>query len=179
MYVRYARLIAKHFNWNSEHGNIVQECNITWGDSFNPNLKFMKPEIHFDIFCCYYNLGVLYFQKANSLCYEDLGSAKKEAIGFAKRAYYFFYQMRNVFYPGFVSTGFSDTNYPHLEMLESLSLGIIYKCMFDIFKEDEFKHGINKIASLASLAQENFFKAYQIGTQFFMKSSNISNAIKS
>lgn len=23
MYVRYARLIAKHFNWNPEYGNIV------------------------------------------------------------------------------------------------------------------------------------------------------------
>lgn len=38
--------------------------------------------------------------------------------------------------------------------------------------------GINKIASLAALAQENFYKAYQIGVQFFMKSSNISNNIK-
>ena len=44
MYVRYARLIAKHFNWNSDHGNIVQDCNIVWTDSFNPQLKFMKPE---------------------------------------------------------------------------------------------------------------------------------------
>lgn len=179
MYVRYARLIAKHFNWNADYGATVQECNIVWSDSFNPELKFMKPEIHFDIFCCYYNLGILYFQKASTLCSEDLIASKKEAIAFAKRAYYYFYQMRNVYYSGFVNTGFSDTNYPHLEMLESLSLGIVYKCMFDIFKDDEFKLGINKIAVLASLAKENFFKAYQIGTQFFMKSSNISNAIKS
>ena len=47
-----------------------------------------------------------------------------------------------------------------------------------MFKEDEYKLGINKIGSLAALAQENFFKAYQIGVQFFMKSSNISNNIK-
>lgn len=87
--------------------------------------------------------------------------------------------MRTVYYTGFINTGFCDTNYPHLEMLECLSLGIIYKSMFDMFKEDEYKHGINKIASLAVLAQENFYKAYQIGVQFFMKSSNISNNIKS
>lgn len=63
-------------------------------------------------------------------------------------------------------------------MLECLSLGIVYKSMFEMFKEDEYKLGINKIGSLAALAQENFFKAYQIGVQFFMKSSNISNNIK-
>lgn len=38
-------------------------------------------------------------------------------------------------------------------MLECLSLGIIYKSMFEMFKEDEYKHGINKIASLAVQAQ--------------------------
>ena len=42
MYLRYAKLIAKHFNWNSEYGNTVQDCNIVWYDSFNPQLKFMK-----------------------------------------------------------------------------------------------------------------------------------------
>lgn len=57
-------------------------------------------------------------------------NSRKEAIAFAKRSYYFFNQMRTVYYSGFVNTGFSDTNYPHLEMLESLSLGIIYKSMF-------------------------------------------------
>ncbi len=68
MYVRYARLIAKHFNWDSQYGSIVENFNITWCDSFNPQLKFSKPEIHFDIFCCFYNLGVLYFFKASLKC---------------------------------------------------------------------------------------------------------------
>lgn len=68
MYVRYARLIAKHFNWDSQYGSIVENFNITWCDSFNPQLKFSKPEIHFDIFCCFYNLGVLYFYKASLKC---------------------------------------------------------------------------------------------------------------
>lgn len=50
--------------------------------------------------------------------------------------------------------------------------------MFELFKDDEYKIGINKIASLAVLAQDHFYKAYQLGTQFFMKSSNINNSIK-
>lgn len=50
--------------------------------------------------------------------------------------------------------------------------------MYELFKEDEYKHGINKIASLAVLANDNFYKAYQIATQYFMKSSHISNNIK-
>lgn len=130
MYVRYARLISKHFNWNPEYGPTVQDFNVVWHDSFKPQITFMKPEIHFDIFCVYYNLGVLYFYKAASLCMEDLHSARKESITFAKKSQYYFNQMRTVFYPGFVNTGFSDTNYPHLELLECLSEGIIYKNMF-------------------------------------------------
>lgn len=114
MYVRYARLIAKHFNWNPDYGQTVQDFNLVWHDSFNPQITFMKPEIHFDIFCCYYNLGVLYFYKSASLCMEDLPSSKKDSISFAKKSQYFFNQMRTVFYPGFVNTGFTDTNYPHL-----------------------------------------------------------------
>ncbi len=43
MYVRYARLIAKHFNWNPEYGNVVENFNITWSDSFTPQTKFSKP----------------------------------------------------------------------------------------------------------------------------------------
>jgi hypothetical protein len=39
--------------------------------------------------------------------------------------------------------------------------------------------GINNIASIAGLAQKNFFNAYTIGTQFFIKSSNIPASIKS
>lgn len=68
MYVRYSRLIAKHFNWNPEYGNTVENFNLTWSDSFNSQIKFTKPEIHFDIFSCYYNLGILYFFKAQTKC---------------------------------------------------------------------------------------------------------------
>lgn len=134
MYVRYCRLIAKHFNWNPEDGQIVQEFNICWKDSFNPQIRFVKPEIHFDIFCCFYNLGVLNFYKASLRCVEDFLNSRKEAIMFAKRSFYYFNQMRTVYYPGFVNTNFSDTAYSHLEMLESLSLGIVYKSMFEMFK---------------------------------------------
>lgn len=74
------------------------------------------------------------FYKASVKCLEDLLSSKKEAIQFAKRSYYYFNQMRTVYYSGFVNTGFCDTNYPHLEMLECLSLGIVYKSMFEMFK---------------------------------------------
>jgi len=51
--------------------------------------------------------------------------------------------------------------------------------LFNLFKEDEYKLGINNIASIAGLAQKNFFNAYTIGTQFFIKSSNIPASIKS
>ncbi len=44
--------------------------------------------------------------------------------------------MRTHYYAGFVNTGFSDTDYSHLEVLESLSQGIFYKNLFNIFKED-------------------------------------------
>lgn len=56
----------------------------------------------------------MYFYKAASLCMEDLMGARKESMMNAKKAQYYFNQMRTVFYPGFVNTGFSDTNYPHL-----------------------------------------------------------------
>lgn len=51
--------------------------------------------------------------------------------------------------------------------------------MYELFRDDEYKHGINKVASLAVLAHDNFYKGYQIATQYFMKSTHISNAIKS
>lgn len=63
-------------------------------------------------------------------------------------------------------------------MLESLAQGIFYKNLFNIFKEDEYKLGIDKIAALAGLAQKNFYHAYQIATAYFMKSSNIKATIK-
>ena len=42
MYTKFALLIAKHFNWNPDFGPIVQDLNITWMDSFNPDMHFMK-----------------------------------------------------------------------------------------------------------------------------------------
>jgi hypothetical protein len=121
----------------------------------------------------------MYFHKANILCMEDLINSKKESIRAAKIAFYLFNQARTVYYPAFQNTGFSDTNHSNLEMLELLSQGLIYKNLFNIFKEDEFKLGINNIASIAGEAQKKFYNAYQIGVQFFMKSSNISAQLKS
>jgi len=57
-------------------------------------------------------------------------------------------------------------------------LGIFYKNLFNLFKEDEYKLGIDKIASIAGLAQKNFYHAYEIACAYFMKSSNIKPVIK-
>lgn len=43
MYLKYARLISKHFNWNSEYGPTVQDFNVVWHDSFSKQTTFMKP----------------------------------------------------------------------------------------------------------------------------------------
>ena len=47
-----------------------------------------------------------------------------------------------------------------------------------MFKEDEYKLGIAKIASLAGLAQNHFYHAYEVANAYFMKSSNIKAQIK-
>lgn len=86
--------------------------------------------------------------------------------------------MRTYYYSGFVNTGFSDTDYSNLEILESLCLGVFYKNLFNLFKEDEYKLGIDKIASIAGLAQKHFYHAYEIANAYFMKSSNIKPAVK-
>lgn len=54
------------------------------------------------------------FYKASQRCTEEFLNSRKEAIQFAKRSFYYFNQIRTVYYPGFVNTGFCDTNYPHL-----------------------------------------------------------------
>jgi hypothetical protein len=87
--------------------------------------------------------------------------------------------VRTVYYPAFMNTGFSDTSHPNLEMLELLSQGVIYKNLFNLFKEDEYKLGINNIASIAGEAQKKFYNAYQIGVQYFMQSSYIPGNLKS
>jgi len=77
MYVRFALLMSKHLNWSKEYGVMVDDLKIVWYDSFNPQVKFMKNDIHYDIFCCYYNLGVMYFYKAIVLSYEELNNSRK------------------------------------------------------------------------------------------------------
>ena len=57
-------------------------------------------------------------------------------------------------------------------------IGIFYKNLFNLFKEDEYKLGIDKIASIAGLAQKNFFHAYEVANAYFMKSSNTKATIK-
>lgn len=77
MYTKYALTLAKHLNWNKDYGVVVNDLKLTWHDSFNPGAVFTKSEIHFDIFCCFYNLSVMYFHKANILSAEDLINSKK------------------------------------------------------------------------------------------------------
>ena len=77
MYVRYALMMSKHLNWNKEYGLTVDDLKIVWYDSFNQQFKFMKNDIHFDIFCCFYNLGIMYFYKASLLAEEELNTSKK------------------------------------------------------------------------------------------------------
>jgi hypothetical protein len=114
MYLRFAMLLSKHLNWNKQYGLTVDDVKIVWHDSFNQELKFMKNDIHFDIFCCFYNLGIMYFYKAVMLAEEELINSKKESMKCAKTAYYLFNRMRTYYYAGFVNTGFSDTDYSHL-----------------------------------------------------------------
>lgn len=97
----------------------------------------------------------------------------------AKTAYYLFNRMRTYYYQGFVNTGFSDTDYSNLQILEAFCQGIFYKNLFNIFKQDEYKLGIDKIASVAGLAQKNFYRAHEIASAYFMKSSYIKPLIKS
>lgn len=117
MYIRYALILSKHLNWNKDYGQVVDDLKIVWYDSFNPGLKFMKTDIHFDIFCCFYNLAIMYFFKAVTMASEDLMSSRKESARCAKISYYLLNQMRTKLYPLFMNTGFSDTDYNHLEML--------------------------------------------------------------
>lgn len=77
----------------------------------------MKNDIHFDVFCCFYNLGVMYLYKAAALAEEELNNSRKESMKCAKSAYYLFNRMRTYYYQGFVNTGFSDTDYSNLEIL--------------------------------------------------------------
>lgn len=95
MYLRFTLLMRKHLNWSKEYGLCVDDLKIVWSDSFNPQLKFMKNDILFDVFCCSYNLGILYLFKALQLSQEELNNSRKESMKYAKNAYYLFNKMRN------------------------------------------------------------------------------------
>ena len=69
--------MSKRLNWNKDYGPMVDDLKIVWYDSFNPQLKFMRNDIFFDIFCCFYNLGILYFYKSVILGMEELNNARK------------------------------------------------------------------------------------------------------
>ncbi len=120
----------------------------------------------------------MYFYKAMILAEEELNNSRKESMKCAKTAYFLFNRMRTYYYSGFVNTGFSDTDFSNLEILESLSLGVFYKNLFNLFKEDEYKLGIDKIASIAGLAQKHFYHGYEIAKAYFMKSSYIKPLVK-
>ena len=138
----------------------------------------MKNDIYYDIFCCYYNLGIMYFYKSILLGFEELNNSRKESMKCAKTAYFLFNRMRTYYYQAFVNTGFSDTDYSHLEILQAFCQGIFYKNLFNICKEDEYKFGIDKIASVAGLGQKCFYRAHEIASAYFMKSSHIKPLLK-
>jgi hypothetical protein len=60
-----------------------------------------------------------------------------------------------------------------------MCLGLIYRCLFDNFKENEYKIGINKIAALCGVSAKHFYKAYSIASVFFLSPSGISDKTKS
>lgn len=156
----------------------MQGVQLTWFDSFQPGMQFTKNTILFDIFCCYYNLAIIYFTRAMRLGDVDLDTSRKEAMTKAKYAAYLLNEMKEKFYGEFTQVGFHDTQYPHLDMLYNLCMGLIYKCLFNTFKESEFKLGINKIAAISGMAAKYYFKAYNAGSAFFANPSGISDVTK-
>lgn len=57
-------------------------------------MESFKDTIAFDVYCCYYNLVVLYFMRASKLSEVDLDSSRKEAINKAKSAAYLLKEIR-------------------------------------------------------------------------------------
>lgn len=156
----------------------MQGVQITWADSFQPTLEFSKGSILFDIFCCYYNLAIIYFTRAMRLSDVDLDGARKEAMTKAKYAAFLLGEMKDKYYGEFTQVGFHDTQFPHLDMLQNLCLGIVYKCLFNTFREQEYKLGINKVAAIAASAAKYYGKAYSVGSTFFQNPSGISDKTK-
>jgi len=86
------------------------------------------------VFCCYYNLAVLYMTRALQFCSSDNDNLKKEGIVKAKNAAYLLREMKEKYYGEFVNSGFHDTQFPHLDILESVNLGLLYKCLYNSLK---------------------------------------------
>lgn len=49
-------------------------------------MQFTKNTILFDVFCCYYNLAIIYFSRALKLSEVDLDSSRRDAMMKAKYA---------------------------------------------------------------------------------------------
>lgn len=156
----------------------MQGVQIIWADSFQPTLEFTKNTILFDVFCCYYNLAIILFTRALRLSEVDLDASRKEGMTKAKHAAFLLGEMKDKYYGEFTQVGFHDTQFPHLDMLQNLCMGIIYKCLFNTFKEAEYKLGIHKIAAIAAYAAKYYGKAYSVGSAFFQSPSGISDKTK-
>jgi hypothetical protein len=87
------------------------------------------------VFCCYYNLAVMYITRALKLSEVELDSSRKDAIAKAKSAAFLLKEMKEKYYGEFVNVGFHDTQFPHLDILENISMGLVYKCVFEKTKE--------------------------------------------
>ena len=177
-YTKYALIIMKRFNWNSERGKAVEGISVMWRDSFQPKHEYSKNTITFDVFSAFYNLAVMYFMRALKLSQVDLDASRKEAMNKAKYAAFLVKEMKEKYYVEFNNSGFNDTQFAHLDIIENLCLGLIYKCLYNTFRSSEYKLGINKIASICQVANKHFLKAYSVAANFFMNPSGISDKTK-
>lgn len=96
----------------------------------------------------------------------------------AKYAAFLVKEMKEKYYGQFNNSGFNDTNFAHLDIIENICLGIVYKSLYNNFKSNEFKIGIHKIAAICKKANEYFLKAYSVASSFFMNPSGISDRTK-
>lgn len=177
-YTKYALIILNRFNWNSERGAHVTGLELTWHDSFQIQQTFKRHGITFDVFCCFYNLAVMYFCRAVKLSEVELDSSRRDAVSKAKSAAWLCREMKDKYYKDMANCNFHDTQFPLLDILENMSMGLIYRCLFENFKESEYKIGIDKIAALCGVAAKYFFKAYTVASAFFMSPSGVSDRVK-
>ena len=116
--------------------------------------------------------------RAMKLSQVDLDSSRKEAMTKAKTAAFLVKEMKEKYYGFFNNSGWNDTNFAHLDIIENICLGLVYKCLYNNFKSSEFKLGINKIAAICQKANQYFLKAYSVASNFFMNPSGISDKTK-